>query len=86
MCDVVSKNWGAWENVGVVVTHNSDWTLKDVDLTANAGEKVRFAFLHVDNYSYRSTGWYIDDIQIIAKVPDGDGFDPEDFEDEPTAQ
>mgnify|MGYP000031212443 CR=1 FL=1 len=24
--------------------------------------------------------------EIIAKVPDGDGFDPEDFEDEPTAQ
>ena len=24
--------------------------------------------------------------EIIAKVPDGDDFDPEDFEDEPTAQ
>lgn len=69
--DAAGAAWGAWGNVGASVSsHYSDWSLKDVDLTAYAGETVRIAFFHVATRQYsnvadESTGWYIDDISIL---------------------
>ena len=64
--------WGDWENVGVAVTYVSGgWSLKDVDLTTYAGQRVRLGFLHhaTRSPSYKaseSKGWYIDDIEIVT--------------------
>jgi bacillopeptidase F (M6 metalloprotease family) len=46
----------------------------DVDLTAYAGKRVRIGFYHsatrdAYNTPSESTGWYIDDIQLVIKVP-----------------
>jgi len=45
----------------------------DIDLTAHAGQKVRIGFYHrADGSAYgddESTGWYIDAIEIVKKVP-----------------
>lgn len=43
------------------------WTLADVDLTKFSGSKVRIAFFHFENpASGVTSGWHIDNIQIIA--------------------
>jgi len=60
-----SATWGAWVSDGTYVVNTSSWTLKDVDLTAYAGERIRFGFSHVAAPSGESTGWYIDDIEIV---------------------
>ena len=72
----VTMTWGAWANEGTAIVKTSGWSLKDVDLTTYAGKKVRISFYHTAvNYGGAlygtdvSTGWYIDDIQILAKVP-----------------
>ena len=60
--------FGPWTHVGLPVSGTSGgWTIKDVELTAYAGETVRIAFLlDVGN---SAQGWYIDDITIVAKCP-----------------
>jgi hypothetical protein len=76
--------FGAWESVGTAVSDKSGgWSIKDVDLTVYAGETVRIGFLHYEvDATYGGNpvgaGWYIDDIQIAARVS---AFgDTEDFE------
>lgn len=61
--------WGAWENVGTTIVDSSGWSLKDIALTAYAGNKVRIGFYHTAQCYYgdcrdTSTGWYIDDILL----------------------
>jgi hypothetical protein len=62
-------------NVGdAVVDDSGGWSLKDVDLTSYAGETIRIGFFHtavrnVYGTPSESSGWYIDDIQILKKVP-----------------
>ena len=77
--DAGSGTWGAWESLGTAVVDTSGaWSLKGVDLTAYAGEQVRIGFLHVaDRPPYtsasESSGWYIDDLQVIKKAPEFTG-------------
>ena len=74
--DYATSTWGDWVDEGIPVVDISDWSLKDVDLTVYAGETVRIGFYHeaVDNPGIStadvSTGWYIDDMSIVAKIPD----------------
>jgi hypothetical protein len=71
----VAETWGSWVNEGAAVVNTSGWSLKDVDLTAYAGETVRIAFYHTagrtccPEFASESTGWYIDDIELVAGVP-----------------
>ena len=72
--DSVSGTWGSWANEGTAVVNTSGWSLKDVDLTAYAGKRVRIGFYHTafcdgGFCNDESTGWYIDDISIVKKVP-----------------
>ena len=64
--------WSAWESTGgSVLTGSGGWSRKDVDLTAYAGQKVRVAFFHSADASFgQSSGWFIDGIEVITKVPD----------------
>ena len=61
--DPVAKKWSDWMNEGVAIGPTSGtWTVKDVDLTAYAGEKVRLGFYHYNGNA--NPGWYIDDVTI----------------------
>ena len=68
--DPVGQAWGAWTAVGnSIVNISGGWSQMAIDLTAYAGETVRLGFLHsADNFS-SSTGWYLDDIQLVAFTP-----------------
>jgi hypothetical protein len=73
--DAGAKSWGAWENIGSAIWDSSDWSLADIDITAYAGKKIRLGFQHTaicywPNCGDTSTGWFIDDIEIVAKVPE----------------
>ena len=67
--------WSAWTTVsGSIVNVSNGWSLLGVDLTKYAGSSVRIGFYHVaDRNVYgdasESTGWYIDDIEIVRTVP-----------------
>jgi len=72
--DDSTSSWGAWSSQGQSIIDTSLWSLKDVDLTAFAGDTVRLAFYHTANSSSygcggTSTGWYIDEVQIEKGVP-----------------
>jgi len=76
--DVSTASWGSWINVGTPVADTSGWSLKDVDFTAYAGEIVRLGFYHTADCYYSScsdtsTGWYIDDVEVVVKVPEFSG-------------
>jgi len=69
--DPTAGTWSAWKNEGTPVTGTSTgWALKDIDLTAYAGKKVRLGFFHADGSyppmasSHVAAGWYLDDIEI----------------------
>ncbi|MCB1763276.1 MAG: choice-of-anchor J domain-containing protein, partial [Gammaproteobacteria bacterium] len=80
---------GAWSNWSTLQTrrsYTSVWQHARVDLTAYVGQRIRIAFLHVDdtetsygsNVHSESVGWYIDDIEVRT---DSERFNnPEDFE------
>jgi PKD repeat protein len=53
------------------LVNSSEWSLKDIDLTAYAGQRVRLAFFHVARCYYSGCGdtghgWFIDDIDISS--------------------
>jgi len=57
--------FGAWTDVGSAVSGTSGgWTIKDVELTAFAGQTVRIGFL-LDVAGASFAGWYIDDIEFL---------------------
>ena len=63
--DPNTSTWGAWISEGTSVVNSSGgWSLKDVTLTAYAGETVRIGFLHTADTVNVATGWYIDDVTI----------------------
>ena len=69
--DVATSTWSDWSNEGGSVANTSGWSLKDVNLTAYAGEVIRIAFYHTasrpsccNSSGFESTGWYIDDVSI----------------------
>ena len=71
--DEETKTWSGWWTIGNSVYDNTyAWSLMAVDLTDYAGEKVRIAFYHTA-YSWPwgecGPGWYVDDIEIVRKVP-----------------
>lgn len=82
-----SSGWSDFEPIGTQIAQVSlNWTLKSVDLTPYALQRVRIAFSHVAgrdtlNHASESTGWYIDDVQITGPLgiwlvdfdSDGDG-------------
>jgi hypothetical protein len=75
-CDVkisiYNENDGMWSNYttiggSAIAGESSVWSIKNVELTEYAEKKVRLAFcLSNGSFSYTSTGWYLDDIQIIC--------------------
>ena len=67
--NTVTNSWDAWADVGTAVADTSGWSLKDVDLTAYAGDTIRIAFYHTASRpccggANESTGWYIDDVVV----------------------
>ena len=76
--DDATGEWETWVNVGgAVSSYSGGWSLKDVDLSDYAGQTLRIGFLHVADRKYGNAsegpGWFIDDIQIIKKVPEFTG-------------
>ena len=73
--DSATTTWGAWESVGAAVSdHYSEWSLKDVDLTAYTGEIIRIAFFHYADrgnpgIANEAPGWYVDDIEVVMGAP-----------------
>ncbi|BBO84834.1 hypothetical protein DSCO28_54000 [Desulfosarcina ovata subsp. sediminis] len=72
---ISTDNGQSWVGVGNrSQDYNHGWSMCSIDLTAYAGQQVRIAFYHVEDPAYSGLGWYIDDVQIITKVPEfGDG-------------
>ena len=67
--DEDSHIWSNFSSISTPVRNaSSDWTLKDVDLTAYASKRVRVAFNHAPYGSTPnvSSGWYIDDVEITS--------------------
>ena len=55
-----------WTNVGnLIQNYSGGWSLNSIDLTAYAGQQVRIAFFHSEDPDYQSSGWYIDDVEIL---------------------
>jgi bacillopeptidase F (M6 metalloprotease family) len=72
--DEEAEEWSAWDNINGAITHYSAaWSLKAVDITAYADQKVRIAFYHVADGYYTDSGWYIDDIAVIKIEPEFTG-------------
>jgi len=67
-----SEGWSEWVEIPScsAAADHSYWGPKDVDITAYTGMKVRIAFFHaVDGYDQYS-GWFVDRIEMITKVPE----------------
>ena len=75
--DAGTGEWSPWETVPNAVTIASVcnfWHLRDVELTAHAGQNIKIGFYHTANrdsfgHASESSGWYIDDIEVIKKIP-----------------
>ena len=73
--DVDTGKWSSWETISTTIQQTSAvWTPMDIDLTTYADQKVRVAFYHTANRDSvgrpsESTGWYIDDIEVVKKAP-----------------
>jgi|GEM_PF-1524012 len=83
-----ADSWSDWTTLKTMNQHTPVWHHARVELTAYAGKRIRLGFYHEDNHEragifgdqhYESSGWYIDDVEIIKQaVPLFDGS--EDFE------
>jgi len=65
--------WSDWQDVGNRIQDSSPvWSLKSVDLTDYAGQQVRIAFYHTADIhgGTTSSGWFVDDVEIISKAPE----------------
>jgi len=68
--DEDTNEWSSWVDIGSTGQWVSNWGLKAIDLTAYAEKMVRIAFYHSDNDDgYQGPGWFIDNIEVIKKVP-----------------
>ncbi|MEL7159416.1 MAG: M14 family zinc carboxypeptidase [Bacteroidota bacterium] len=71
----VSVNGGSWANLSTASTEtvnggpafreNEPWTFQSVDLSAYAGQSVRFRFASFSNGSLRTDGFYFDDFRVV---------------------
>ncbi len=72
---ISTNNGGSWTSLATSATEtiggqpafveNESWTYQVVDLSAYAGQSVRFRFLSVSNGGLRSDGFYFDDFRIV---------------------
>ena len=76
--DEVTQEWLEWKDISGAISNSSPvWSLKAVDITAYAGQKVRIGFYHTSVLYSIGAGWYVDDIAVIKMEPEFTG----DFED-----
>jgi bacillopeptidase F (M6 metalloprotease family) len=69
--DEASEEWSAWSTIGnTVLNYSALWSLMDIDLTQYSGKKVKISFYHTSDGGYTSSGWYIDDVEIVNKLPE----------------
>ncbi len=62
--------WSGWADIsGAIWEIGAVWSLRNVDLTAYAGKRVKIAFAHVADCGSTYPGWYIDDVQVDKYVP-----------------
>ncbi len=70
-----TSTWSGWSTISEgMVSESSVWTLMGVDLTRYAGSTVRIAFYHTADICTlcgpsESSGWFIDDVQVIRHLP-----------------
>jgi len=64
--------WSEWETLARPAPTGSSagWSLAAVDLTAQAGQRVRIGFMHQANFATESSGWYVDEVDLWQGVPD----------------
>jgi hypothetical protein len=65
----IQVDGGAWEDLQTYTHTSGDWTQVTLDISTYANQRVRFGFLMddvVSPYDYRSSGWYIDDFEIVG--------------------
>jgi len=69
-----TTGWSEWEDVsGNINYYSACWSLKSVDISEYAGQRIRIAFHHrADGYGTKP-GWYIDDIEVIKIIPEFTG-------------
>lgn len=71
--DEASGSWSPFSSINGATGNTSSvvWSPQSIDITAYAGKKVRIGFWHyTDNDSGIGAGWFIDDLEIIKKVPE----------------
>ncbi len=67
--------WSDWESIKEYGGSGSTigWWPATIDLTDYAARKIKICFYHTADrymsYSSESTGWYIDDIQVVTQTP-----------------
>ena len=70
--NAVSSSWQQWVDIAAPIdasafTASGGWTRTDVDVTAYAGERVRFGFVHNSNDDgYIHHGWFIDELEVVT--------------------
>ncbi len=62
----VSANGGAWNTLANYTGSNTSWHQVSFDLSAFAGQPLRFRFLLESDYSLHYDGWYIDDVELLG--------------------
>lgn len=65
----ISVSGGPWQVLQTWTNYGAGWTNTSVDLKPYAGDTVRIGFwIHdvIGTVSYVSSGWYIDDIELVA--------------------
>jgi len=63
----VSDDGGAsWDEVGYFTGASSGWTIETISLGDFVGESIKIRFWLVSDYSGNYTGWYIDDVYVVA--------------------
>ena len=66
----VSTDGTTWNTLASYTGTASTWQQVNFDLSAYAGQSLRFRFLMETDYSVTYDGWYIDDIQIAGAGSD----------------
>lgn len=70
--DGSSQTWGPWTVIAPAVDLRSEvWYPLEVDLNGYSGRRVRVSFLHQPNTSTPSFGWALDEVEVIAREPQG---------------
>jgi hypothetical protein len=66
-----ATGWSGWQDLGSHIQDSSGvWSLKSVDLTEFSGQTVRIAFYHISDEQDTSSGWKIDNIEVIKQIPE----------------